>query len=331
MCRVVLTAVALVIGVATVHAEEAAKDVRPPVAEEAAGDVHPAIVKQGTIEVDLVEATPIVFKDVLYRFEYVREGYADNALGTRYFRFVNMETGENSAPFAEGYALGSAYTEDGVMYVYGVPIWGADSIEVFVSTDLAAWDHQTALRLPGWGIYNNGVCKGPDGYRMAFEVGEPGEYSGNRFTMFFAHSNNLRDWVLGPLEEVYTKEKYSACPALRYYDGWYYMVYLERIEQWYFAPYVVRSRDLVTWEASGKNPLFAPDDADKQIANPKLTEEQRKHIAESDNINNSDVDFCTYKGTTYISYSWGNQRGTEFLAQATFAGTEQELLEGMFE
>ncbi|MFP4499676.1 MAG: hypothetical protein ACLFTT_01630 [Candidatus Hydrogenedentota bacterium] len=290
----------------------------------------PSIEKQGVIACDLVEATPIVFEDTLYRYEYVRERYAHNELGKRYFRFVNMETGSATPPFAENYALGSAYAEDGVMYVYGVPIWGADRIDVFTSTDLEQWARQTALHLPGWGIYNNSVCKTPGGYTMAFEVGEPGDIVGKRFTMFFAHSNNRLDWVLGALDKVFTKEKYSACPALRYYDGWYYMVYLERLEQWYFAPYVVRSRDLVTWQESPLNPIFEPGPADKRIANPDLTDEERAHIAGAKNINNSDVDFCTYEGTTYISYSWGSQRGTEFLAQATYDGSEQQLLEAMF-
>ncbi|NOX65713.1 MAG: hypothetical protein GXO85_07915 [Chlorobi bacterium] len=38
-------------------------------------DGHPLISKFGTIDIDLVETTPIVFQDKVYRFEYVREGY----------------------------------------------------------------------------------------------------------------------------------------------------------------------------------------------------------------------------------------------------------------
>ena len=46
--------------------------------------------------------------------------------------------------------------------------------------------------------------------------------------------------------------------------------------------------------------------------------------------NNSDIDFCEEGGRLLINYSWGNQEGTEFLAEATFAGTEQEFLHGWF-
>ena len=38
----------------------------------------PQIKRLGTIDCDLVETTPIVFKDRLYRFEYVRKGYWGN-------------------------------------------------------------------------------------------------------------------------------------------------------------------------------------------------------------------------------------------------------------
>lgn len=36
---------------------------------------RPRIVKHGTIDLDLVETTPVVFRGRLYRFEYVRDRY----------------------------------------------------------------------------------------------------------------------------------------------------------------------------------------------------------------------------------------------------------------
>ena len=69
---------------------------------------------------------------------------------------------------------------------------------------------------------------------------------------------------------------------------------------------------------------------DKRIANPKLTAEQRERIAKAEDINNSDIDFCAYDGHLVINYSWGNQHGTEFLAEAEFPGTLAEFLEGWY-
>ncbi|HBG56403.1 MAG TPA: hypothetical protein DDX07_00130, partial [Porphyromonadaceae bacterium] len=55
-----------------------------PVDEEG----RPLIVKTGTIDCDLVETTPVVFHEKVYRFEYIRERYWDNQIGDSYFRFV---------------------------------------------------------------------------------------------------------------------------------------------------------------------------------------------------------------------------------------------------
>ena len=55
---------------------------------------RPLIVKRGTIDVDLVETTPIVLQNRVYRFEYVRIGYWDNDTGDSYFRFIDHKSGE---------------------------------------------------------------------------------------------------------------------------------------------------------------------------------------------------------------------------------------------
>lgn len=47
-------------------------------------------------------------------------------------------------------------------------------------------------------------------------------------------------------------------------------------------------------------------------------------------MNNSDIDFCQYKGRLIINYSWGNQQGTEFLAEAVYDGTVEQFLSGWF-
>ena len=49
--------------------------------------MKPQITKLGTIDCDLVETTPVVFKGTLYRFEYVRAQYSGNPTGKTYFRF----------------------------------------------------------------------------------------------------------------------------------------------------------------------------------------------------------------------------------------------------
>lgn len=231
----------------------------------------PLIRKLGTLDCDMVETTPVVFRGQLYRFEYVRPNYRHNHTGDSYFRFVHVGSGEVTPAFAAGYHLGSAYVEGDTVYVYGVDIWGGTRIQVFWSRDMGTWFTQPALCLPGWGIFNTSVCKGEDGYVMAFEINAPSEETGVPFTIRFAKSNDLLNWRLTQPECVYAKDRYTACPAIRFSGGYYYMIYLEQKPGPTYEPHIVRSRDLVHWESSPFNPVIRFSPEDKIIANPNLS------------------------------------------------------------
>lgn len=295
----------------------------------ARGAERPQIEKIGTIDIDLVETTPVVFKDRLYRFEYVREGYWANKTGDSYLRFVDHETGEATPSFGKGYHLGSAMTDGERMLVTAVDIWDGERIEVFASGDLKTWEHWTALNLDGYGIFNTSMCKAEGEYVLMFEVGKPPEIAGSRFTARFATSPDAREWKLTAPECTYSKDRYTAPHALRYLDGYYYNFYLESVSGTYEMR-VVRSKDLIDWTPSPLNPVIKFSGDDKKIANPNFTDEQIAYIKNAENRNNSDIDFCEFEGRLVINYSWGNQRGKEFLAEAVYRGTEEEFLRGWF-
>ncbi len=302
-----------------------------PSAENRSPSQPPAIQKLGTIDSDIVEITPVVFHEKLYRFEYIRSNYYNNQTGNSYFRFVDHASGETTPAFAAGYHLGCAFAFDDTMYVYGVEEWGGNRIQVFWSKDLQQWNTGLALDLPGWRIFNTSVCKGKDAFTMAFEIDAPPEETGSGFTIRFASSSDLLHWALTPSDCVYTKKHYSACPYLHYLDdGYYYMIYLHPYAGPAYKPHIVRSKDLVEWESSSLNPVLMYSDDDKKIANPRLSPEQQKKIAEAVDINNSDVDLCEYRGKVVINYSWGNQQGTEFLAEAEYAGSLDSFFHAYF-
>ncbi len=298
-------------------------------AAESAGAVKPQIHKRGTLDLDLVETTPVVYEDRVYRFEYVRPGYWNNHSGDSYFHFIDHETGEASAPFAQGYHLGCAMVEGGTIYAVGTDIWDGERIDIFASNDMEHWESWNALNLPSYGIFNTSLCSIHDGYMLMFEVGKPPEIAGKRFTARFAQSSDLRTWELTSPECTYSKDRYTAPHALRHHNGYYYDFFLEALNGGY-EQYVVRSKDLIDWELSPLNPVLKASDEDKQIANSNLTNEQQAKIAGAKNINNSDIDFCEHKGRLIINYSWGNQHGTEFLAEAEYPGTLAEFLEGWY-
>ncbi len=286
------------------------------------------IKKRGTIDCDLVETTPVVFKNKVYRYEYVRKGYKPNTTGDSYSRFIDHESGEATAAFAKGYHLGSAFVNGDSVYVTAVDIWDGENIAMFVSSDLQSWQKRTLLHLPGYGIFNTALCKADNRYVLMYEIGKPAEEAGKRFTARFASSEDLVNWKPLPKECTYSKDRYTAPHALRYLDGYFYNFYLEAFEGYEMR--VVRSRDLISWESSPFNPVLRASEEDKKIANSHLSEAQRKLIAEAENINNSDIDFCEYKGKLIINYSWGNQHGTEFLAEAEYDGSLEEFLKSLF-
>jgi sialidase-1 len=292
---------------------------------------RPLIRKLGTIDCDLVETTPIVFGGKLYRSEWVRTSYKGNELGANYSRLVEVSTGKATAPLAHGCAFSSAFVDGDTVYVTGTRSEQGRTgqhVELFASKDLEQLEHWTALDLDGFEIFNTSICKADGRYVMMFEIRKPKDQAGAAFTARFATSEDLRTWEVTPPECVYAKDRYTAPHCLRYLEGTFYDFYLEAHEGYEMR--VVRSKDLIHWEPSPLNPVLKASPEDKQIADPKLTAEQRERIAKAKNINNSDIDFCYYDGRLVINYSWGNQHGEEFLAQAEYDGTVEEFLQGWF-
>lgn len=291
-------------------------------------DGRPLIIKLGTIDVDLVETTPVVFNNEVYRYEYVRKGYWNNETGDSYSRFVNHETGMSTTSFAKGFHLGSAFVHNGTVYVTAVNIWDGEEVHVFASNDMENWESWLAFKLPGYGIFNTSLTFAKDKFVLMFEIGKPEEKSGERFTANFATSIDMQKWEILSSEHNYAKDRYTAPHCLRYLDGYYYDFYLEAHDGYEMR--VVRSKDLINWEPSKLNPVLKYSDEDKNIANTNLTKELKLRITKATDINNSDIDFCEYNGKLVINYSWGNQHGEEFLAEATYDGTLQQFLTGWF-
>ncbi|MBN2293303.1 MAG: hypothetical protein JXM70_12810 [Pirellulales bacterium] len=294
---------------------------------------RPLIKKLGTIDTDAVECTPIVFNGKLYRFQWVRTNNADNILGKNYLRLLDTETGKSTEPFGIDHAFGSAFVDNGTVYVTGTSTEASGAgqrVNIFASTDLKNWKQWNALDLDGWRIYNTSICKAGDTYVMMFEIAEPKQEAGVAFTPRFAKSKDLKKWELTPPECVYGQDRYAAPHCLRYHDGWFYNFYLEAGKKTGYETYVVRSRDLENWAPSSLNPVLRASKDDKKIASNRLTAKQLKRVEKAENCNNSDIDFCNYQGKLVIYYSWGNQRGEEFLAEAEYDGTTGQFLEGWF-
>ena len=306
----------------------------------------PVIRKLGTISCNnIVETTPLVFKGELYRFEVVRRKSFTSGTVCKHWkelkdlpclRFVHVRTGTATPCFAEGHTFGFPYVEGDTVYVVtgSRPEWGSDGLVFYRSTDLVNWEQYATVDMPGWKIYNMNIAKMGEIYTLLIEISEPKEECGVPFTFRFMQSRDLIHWTLLPSDCVFQKDRYAGSPAIYTFEGdpYYYVGYLEAYPNWSFANCLARSKDLRSWEYSPINPVLMYDDQeDKKIGSPFLTAEDRARIDAAWNINNSDMEICEYLGRTIIYYSWGDQRGTEFLAEACYEGGMHEFLRSFFE
>lgn len=295
--------------------------------------------KLGTVKINVVETTPVVWNGKVLRFEWVRSkqwgaaGGVDRDFGC--YHFVDTETELSLGEFADDHSFGCCYEEGGKMYVHGVRGGGGGQIiDSFVSSDLKNWESSVALTFPSdIKLFNTSVCRGDGRYVMAIEIGGSNPAVGKGFTCVFAESRDLVNWsMLDMMEYSYSRERYTACPCIRYFDGFYYIIYLESAPCHRWLPYIVRTRDLKEFEIGLTNPITSPDDLDKQVIRPeRFTAEELDYIEHAVNCNNSDFDMCELDGKTLITYSWGNQYGKEFLALAEYDGTNEEFLKSFFE
>src|SRR5262249_45207782 len=120
---------------------------------------RPSIKRLGTIDLLMVETTPVVFKGRLYRFDDARDNYPGNKAGASYFRFLDVATGKVTPAFAKGKHLGFGFVDGDTVYAYGVDKWGGSKIAVFRSKDMEKWEERLALHVPGWELFNTSVCK----------------------------------------------------------------------------------------------------------------------------------------------------------------------------
>lgn len=307
----------------------------------------PLIRKLGTIECNnIVETTPLLWKGELYRFEVVRRKSftAENAdvhwsslNDPPCLRFVHVRTNTHTPCFAEGHTFGFPYVEGDTMYVVtgSRPEWGSDGLVFYRSTDLIHWEQYATLDLPGWKTYNMNIAKMGEEYTLLVEISAPVEEAGEiPFTFRFFKSTDLTHWTLTPKECVFQKDRYAGSPSIYTFEGdpYYYVGYLEEYPRYRFGNSVARSKDLIHWEFSPINPVLMYDEVeDKKIGSPFLTPADRARIDAALDTNNSDMELCEYLGRTIIYYSWGNQRGTEFLAEACYEGGMHEFLKAFFE
>ena len=224
----------------------------------------------------------------------------------------DAESGEQIARMGEGHSLACAFAGNDALYVFASRFendnW--NDVTVFKSIDLKNWEQKIVIvQDPAEHLFNSSVCAAPDGYLMAYETNDPAYPA---FTVKFAKSTDLMNWTKLP-NALFGKDRYTACPAIRYADGYYYLLYTEhKTPLWFFETFIARSTDLTKWDLSPLNPVLTADDLDE-------------------GIDASDPDLVEFGGKTRIYYSVGDQRTWMNIKRATYNGPMPDFLRGWFQ
>jgi len=291
---------------------------------------HP-LTKKGHLGSPLVETTPFVFSNRLYRLENWQKHWEipSRNLEAHYLedevRIRDIEEDEVVSIPLIGYTFSSAFVWENKVYIFAgnhhtALAWRkVTELVMTCSSDLVNWSEpKTVLRaLPGEHFFNVGICRGPDKFILLYETDDS---SWPPFTFRYCQSDDLCNWQLLQ-EAVYGKEKYVGGPALYYENNYYYTLYLEALDN-AWETRITRSKDLVHWEdAPLERPFITYDPTIKNmpLCKPEVHE-----------CNASDVELCYWQGKTIIYFTGGNQLFGGDLQLAEFDGTPAELLELYF-
>ncbi len=296
----------------------------------------PRIRKKGVVSPN-GEMTPFVFKGSLMRLELKDASKGTDVSNVSIAVIRDCKSGRIISEFGAGCYYFSAYTENDKLYVLCVdsvyPQLSGDTIRIFESDDLVNWTSRVLLHNPGWRYYNTALTKGPDGYVLLMEAGEPSEYVGKYpFTFFFAKSEDMINWSLLDYSKCFSESRYMGGPWMRYSDGWYYVISVTELPCNRYTNYIYRTRDFSEWFVGLYNPILMPDEADRLISSSAvdIDDDIVSDLATAFISSNSDIDMCDFEGKTYINYTVGNQLGFYLMAEAEYDGTVDEFLKANF-
>jgi len=287
-----------------------------PVKDEArriGGAGVPGLLKTGAVYADVCEGTPIVWQGRLLLLLNYRLGEAEGKPArAHYLELRDAADNRLLSHFADGYSLASAFVWDGVLHVYAARLesGGWHDVSEFQTRDLTHWSKPRVVikENPDEQLFNQSVCRAGDRFVMAYESNDP---RWPTFTIKFAESADLVNWKTMP-DRIFGTDRYTACPWLTYLDGYYYMLYLEHIEpKWWFETYLTRSKDLITWEPSPRNPIVAP--------------------GPGEDCNTSDPDVTEFGGRVLLYYSYGDQRTWSKLTRAELPGTLRDFFAACYQ
>jgi len=262
-----------------------------------------------------MENTPVIYGGkplLVLNFRDDSKKRTGDCMKDMYLFIRDLATGEESVRFGAGHSFVSSIVKARELPVFASQADDKDwfhDIYHFISTDLRTWKRELALqREPGEHLLNTSVCSDDRGYLMAFETDKP-----ISFCFKFATSKDLSKWEKIPgLVFSGEKREYSACPVIRYFAPYYYVIYLHAAIPGHngWVLFMARSKDLATWQLSPANPIL--------------------EASAGEGCNNSDTDLFEWEGNTYLFYATGDQQTWGSLREALFLGPMRSFFEAGF-
>jgi hypothetical protein len=308
---------------------------------------------------DCDEATPFLWNNQLYVAEHhssfrIRKQALPGCSGAACDNSMMIE----NIPDTSNVSFVSALVVGKTLWLFGTnndekpPVYHARTqVRTFWSATpevASSWKTSTVLQLPttGKGVYTSfntsphkGMLNGKPVYALAIELGSPSSIVGVPFTSAIAVKDATDDdlstgWrLLDPTKSIYRTDRYSACPTLRFFGGWWYVITLyegvpnpkgkmcnskSTIWKTCLAEHVVRTQDFLSWHeatqsteggAAGNTSTIMglPDGDDLRGPDHQITPGSRLDQANSsafnsakarcknqtDDINRSDMDMVT--------------------------------------
>ena len=282
------------------------------------------LIKTGSLDSPVVEQTPVVWKDQLLLVETWQCQWDRPPEPEKYYvRIHDPESDEILGRCMDGFYFASALVWDKTLNVFAArqTETGPRDVNWSRSEDLIRWT-EPKMVLSGnedENLFNQSVCHDGERFVMAYESNDSAY---PKFTIKFSVSEDLQTWKKIP-DAIYGKDKYAACPAIRYAGGHFYMLYLAYLKpKWCFETWLTRSKHLISWEDATRGPVIAPDP--DRFVHPD-------HPQGGKECNASDPDLVELQGVTRVFFTGGNQSWGGDLQRAEFDGSMQALFESYYE
>jgi hypothetical protein len=262
-----------------------------------------------------MENTPVLFNSRLLLVSNYRPGGAEAKGKDAYLYIDDLKTGTEVARIGQGHSFVSALVDVNELNIFALEfsdfgrIMNSNGIDRLVTTDLKNWKTEKVILPEGSEhLFNTSVCLDDKGYLMAYESDKPVQ-----FCFKFARSTDLSKWEKIPgLVFTGVKNEYSACPVIRYFNPFYYVIYLHNKIAGHngYISFMARSKNLIDWELSPFNPILEAE--------------------EGEGVNNSDVDIIEYEGKTYLYYATGDQETWGTVRVALYDGPMKDFYSNHF-